>query len=265
MNDGWISDEEERTPQVTPVYSQTFGRGGGRGRGGYGENRRARGFNSRGNSWRDEGNSGGNTRRDGGNTWRDGGNSGGNMWRNEGNSGGNTWRDEGNSGGNTWRDGGNSGGNSWRNGDENITTLAVKKNNVGRIIGKGGSKIRDLESESGARIQIGKPSDEDYGMTVEVTLTGSEDCRQTAKRLIEELTDDSAPRSYGGNSNSGNSYNVEEPQEEKPRYIDFAEANRAYEEAQKERWAQLPPLKKNFYIEDPAVAAMLPEEVANFR
>nr|CAD7411683.1 unnamed protein product [Timema cristinae] len=107
-------------------------------------------------------------------------------------------------------------------------------------------------------------------MTVEVTLTGSKDCRQTAKQLIEELTDDSAPRSYGGNSyggNSygGNSYSAEEPQEEKPRYIDFAEANRAYEKAQKERWAQLPPLKKNFYVEDPGVAAMLPEEVANFR
>nr|CAD7421334.1 unnamed protein product [Timema poppensis] len=117
-------------------------------------------------------------------------------------------------------------------------------------------------------------------MTVEVTLTGSEDCRQTAKRLIEELTDDSAPRSYGGNSHGGNShggnshggnshegnsYNAEEPQEEKPRYIDFAEANKAYEKAQKERWARLPPLKKNFYIEDPAVAAMSPEEVANFR
>jgi hypothetical protein len=37
------------------------------------------------------------------------------------------------------------------------------------------------------------------------------------------------------------------------------------EEAQKERWSKCPPLLKDFYVEDPVVAGMLPEEVQRFR
>ena len=37
------------------------------------------------------------------------------------------------------------------------------------------------------------------------------------------------------------------------------------ETAQKERWAKLPSLKKNFYVEDPEVANMTEEQVALFR
>jgi hypothetical protein len=37
------------------------------------------------------------------------------------------------------------------------------------------------------------------------------------------------------------------------------------EDAQKERWNKCPPLRKDFYIEDPEVANMLPEEVHRFR
>nr|CAD7266501.1 unnamed protein product [Timema shepardi] len=233
MNDGWISDEEERTPQVTPVYSQTFGRGGGRGRGGYGENRRGRG----------------------GNAWRDGGNSGGNAWRDDGNTRrdvrGNAWRDGGNSGGNAWRDDGNSGGNAWRNEDESndITTLAVKKSSVGRIIGKGGSKIRDLESESGARIQDTGESESESGGRIQGRV------RVKVVTRIQVRVRESGARIQVRVRESGARIQVRVRES----------GARIQEKAQKERWARLPPLKKNFYIEDPAVAAMSPEEVANFR
>jgi polyribonucleotide nucleotidyltransferase len=36
----------------------------------------------------------------------------------------------------------------------NESKFAVKSNDVGKVIGKGGCKIREFEEESGARIQV---------------------------------------------------------------------------------------------------------------
>lgn len=36
-------------------------------------------------------------------------------------------------------------------------------------------------------------------------------------------------------------------------------------EATKQRWAKAPPIEKNFYVEDPMVAAMHPDDVKQYR
>ncbi|XP_033225758.1 probable ATP-dependent RNA helicase DDX43 [Belonocnema kinseyi] len=272
--------------------------------------------------------------------------------------------------------------------------MKIETHRVGRLIGKGGSKIRELQDESSCRIKVDRGRDND---TVPVTLEGTDEAQKKAKDLIEELMSNDmgppqgrAPRPYGRSrrsdsrsppsrspssrsprSKSGNSpqrrpdsysqnsfpplgesqshgrqsqeqqsygrqsqgqqsyggqqrsygsqsndsstsryknYNNDRSnndyssrrsdsnnyqdskfkssdltqdtpssqqtssstQEEQKEEIDFdnfdwSKANEFYEAAQKERWAKLPSLKKNFYVEDPEVANMSEEEVALFR
>ncbi|KAK4884801.1 hypothetical protein RN001_001072 [Aquatica leii] len=87
-----------------------------------------------------------------------------------------------------------SGSNSWRNpknDNGNYVTMEVPTKCVGRIIGKGGSKITDLQYESGAKIMVTK---ETVGDNTIVKISGSEDEINKAQELIEPLTIDRPPR-----------------------------------------------------------------------
>ncbi|XP_066995104.1 probable ATP-dependent RNA helicase DDX43 isoform X2 [Anabrus simplex] len=244
MNDGWESNEEDNTSSG-PVYSQTYGRG--RGRGGSGNGMRGRG-------WGDRREDGGRQRRGEG---RRGGFGTGSV------RGGNTnWRS------NTSDDsyGGGRNSNSYDTRKSEESTVNVNSGDVGKVIGRGGSKIRELEELSGARIQIGKPSQDDFGQTTVVRLTGSEECRDKAKQLIEELLSNDGPRNYGSDQrNSRGDDEGENGEQIEKQPINWSELNKIYEEAQKERWSKCPPLDKDFYVEDPDVADMNPEEVSQFR
>ncbi|XP_013418694.1 probable ATP-dependent RNA helicase DDX43 [Lingula anatina] len=128
-------------------------------------------------------------------------------------------------------------------------TMVVPSSKVGKIIGKGGSKIKELQSSSGARIKIGEAG----ALETDVQIHGSKEARDKAKELIEDLL-------YGEKPST-----VQTPaMPERPR-IDWGKLreDRAKNEALK--WKDYPPLKKQFYIEDPAVANMYPEEVAEIR
>ncbi|RLU20925.1 hypothetical protein DMN91_007539 [Ooceraea biroi] len=110
--------------------------------------------------------------------------------------------------------------------------MYIEFNDIGRLIGKGGIKIRALQDESNAKINIDRQSVNSEGQTA-VRLIGTREAQQQAKSLIEEL---------------------------------FTDKNNApQEKQQKERWAALPPMIKNFYKEDPAVASMSKERVAAIR
>ncbi|CAH1101226.1 unnamed protein product [Psylliodes chrysocephalus] len=77
----------------------------------------------------------------------------------------------------------NSGGQNWR--DDKFEVMYVPSMKVGRVIGRGGSKINELQSESGARIQVTKDIE---GEDTLVKLFGDESCITKAKELITELT-----------------------------------------------------------------------------
>jgi len=76
------------------------------------------------------------------------------------------------------------GANSYDQGNEESVVMHIDSSNVGRVVGRGGSKIRELQDQSNARINIDKSSG---GDKVPVTLTGSSDAVQSAKQMIEEL------------------------------------------------------------------------------
>lgn len=127
MGDDWNSDEDNCQP--TPQYTTTFSRGGGgRARGGGGRGGGGRGSYGGNNNWRDQDN-------------RD-------EDRSE-NGFGSRGRGRGRGGGG--RGGGSTGGN-WE--DSASITMTINSSDVGRVIGKGGAKIRELETESGAEIKV---------------------------------------------------------------------------------------------------------------
>lgn len=136
-DDGWDSGGESKQA-VNPYYSNpSNGSSATRGM-------RGRGF------W---GGGGGGQRQDrsdiDGRNWRD---QGGNRNQNEGRGGRGNYRGRGGN-----QRGGNSGGfNRADNRDENdVIVITVDSSNIGRIIGKGGAKIRELENDSGATIKVG--------------------------------------------------------------------------------------------------------------
>lgn len=179
------------------------------------------------------------------------------------------------------RDGDNRRSNSDRNDHENRDgdnrrnfqrqdgqkkVITVPSQMVGRIIGKGGSKIRELESETDAKIKIG---DSD-GTFTNITLSGSQDAIAKVEGMINELTEDRPPPSrdnHNTNNKSGEDQNIKfmKLNEVGEEVIDWAKLNSFYDEKQKERWDNLPPIIKEFYEEDPEVQKWHPAEVTRWR
>ncbi|KAH9503731.1 hypothetical protein Btru_067269 [Bulinus truncatus] len=63
-------------------------------------------------------------------------------------------------------------------------TIYVESSEVGRIIGRGGSRIRDMEADSGCRIKVSRDGDSAGHSSVE--LSGSKSAISEAKRLIQD-------------------------------------------------------------------------------
>merc|ERR1719470_235221 len=85
--------------------------------------------------------------------------------------------------------------------------IDVPNSYVGRIIGRGGSRIRELQDDSGARINILK--NEATGESTPVELVGSQDCQQRAKELIEDILQEQqggGGGGYGGGRSGGGGY-----------------------------------------------------------
>ncbi|NWX48695.1 DDX43 helicase, partial [Steatornis caripensis] len=127
---------------------------------------------------------------------------------------------------------------------------------VGALIGRGGTKIRELEDSSGSRIKVVKGTYE-----AEVKIFGSIASQNKAKMLI----DDAVKRS-GQNYISGKTSDIIKPENNpKKPVINWASLreNKAKYEAMK--WADLPPIEKNFYKESSRTASMSQEDVELWR
>ncbi|XP_063702858.1 probable ATP-dependent RNA helicase DDX43 [Culicoides brevitarsis] len=124
---------------------------------------------------------------------------------------------------------------------------------VGTVIGKGGSTIRETQNKFNVRISVDKNVSE-YGKAKVVISGHSSAALNDCRNFIEDLL----PKSPPANENSGGNGYDDGP-------IDWDAANRRSENAIRERWAKCPPLEKNFYKEHPDVKALSPEAVAEFR
>ncbi|KAL0276939.1 UNVERIFIED_CONTAM: hypothetical protein PYX00_004397 [Menopon gallinae] len=135
------------------------------------------------------------------------------------------------------------------------TYITIRADKIGKLIGKHGSQIKELQNSTGTNISIGY---HDYD-ALKVTITGSFEGQEKCKELIKELTDDTEPYSSFSNSTA-------KEEEERPiPVIDWDEINRQADEYEKARWSKLPQLKKEFYFEHPDVANMSDEYVEKLR
>ncbi|CAB3227207.1 unnamed protein product [Arctia plantaginis] len=176
---------------------------------------------------------------------------------------------------NDGRRGNYSGGDNRRNTDRytrrnyqedagNTKVIYVPPNKVGRIIGKGGSKIRDLQSESDAKIKIGDTS----GCEADITLIGTDQAIAKAESLINDLIEDykpPPPKNDHVDNSSTRSDEIFTTNESGVQVVDWEKLNAYHDQEQQDRWAKLPPIVKDFYQEDPVVANMSPDEVKRWR
>ncbi|XP_062429077.1 probable ATP-dependent RNA helicase DDX43 [Rhea pennata] len=132
---------------------------------------------------------------------------------------------------------------------------------VGALIGRGGAKVRELEESSGARIQVIKGTYE-----AEVKIFGSIAVRNKAKMLIEDTVTRLGQNYTGSGTEKGKNLDLIKPQNiPQKSLINWASIreNKARYEAMK--WADLPPIEKNFYKESSRTASMSQEEVELWR
>ncbi|KAH1014464.1 hypothetical protein HUJ05_012325 [Dendroctonus ponderosae] len=190
-----------------------------------------------------------------------GNDNGGNWTNNPRNEarGGSDWNNTGNFSGNgsRWN-----GGAKRNGGNDKCETIKVPSRFVGKIIGRGGSQITDLQTRSSSRIKVTKDTEGDETF---IKIFGDDSAIQKAKELIDELTVDKAPRApptpvYETPKEPAQS--VQEWDSKTTSFYDYLKECDARIEAE---WNALPPIIKNFYQEHPEVTAMTEEEVEAFR
>nr|XP_008116940.1 PREDICTED: probable ATP-dependent RNA helicase DDX43 isoform X1 [Anolis carolinensis] len=141
---------------------------------------------------------------------------------------------------------------------------------VGALIGRGGSRIKELEDSSGCKIKVMRG---DY--EAEVKVFGDNDKKRKAKMLIDDLIDRAKQSSAGEmcvkdsfkHQQDGRTYHNENCSgtlnlKQSINWTSLRE-NKAKYEAMK--WADLPPLEKCFYKESPKIASMSQEEADSWR
>ncbi|XP_054169237.1 probable ATP-dependent RNA helicase DDX43 [Oppia nitens] len=142
--------------------------------------------------------------------------------------------------------------------------IQISSSFVGKVIGRGGQTIRELQSKSGARININKETSNSYETDIE--LMGTNEQLDCAQRLINELTGNSSDsRNNNNNSDFYSHFEAKTETKESEDFIDWGAAIAESEEATKKKWASLPPINKQFYFEDPEIRAMSAENIDKFR
>ncbi|KAF7267550.1 hypothetical protein GWI33_019220, partial [Rhynchophorus ferrugineus] len=138
---------------------------------------------------------------------------------------------------------------------------------VGRVIGRGGSKISDLKYESGANIHVTKDTDENKTL---LKIFGSAESIIKATQLINEIAQD-RQRTYTRNQPGSSQFSLEPvvtssesvptTKPEKAKFFDMAECLRQ----EKEYWSNFPEIKKVFYEEHPDISALTEKDVKEIR
>ncbi|NWI35465.1 DDX43 helicase, partial [Picathartes gymnocephalus] len=133
---------------------------------------------------------------------------------------------------------------------------------VGALIGRGGTKIKELEDSSGSRIKVTRGTFES-----EVKIFGSTDVQNKAKMLIDNLVTSSGQSCQHFVTNSaGKTSDIIKPENNpKKPGINWASLRENWATYESMKWAGLPPIEKNFYKESSRSASMSQEEVELWR
>ncbi|XP_013361745.1 PREDICTED: DEAD box protein 53 [Chinchilla lanigera] len=163
--------------------------------------------------------------------------------------------------------------------------FSLKSCMIGAVIGRGGSKIKHLQSSTNTKIQI-----IDGDAEAEVKIFGTDDMKRKAKEAIDALVKNQEkymPESSADNATAQSS--VESVTSQNPGdnaasqhqaeknlstssivkrvgpVIDWDQIRAASIEWKQRKWADLPPIKKNLYLESEATSSMSAAEVDKWR
>ncbi|KAF6389886.1 DEAD-box helicase 53 [Rhinolophus ferrumequinum] len=143
----------------------------------------------------------------------------------------------------------------------------LKSSMIGVVIGHGGSKIKEIQGMTKTKIQIITGDSE-----AEVKIFGPKDKKAKAKAAIESLVKKQEER-YNSESRVDNAesqssverdFSADNVRELRP-LIDWDHVKAEVVEWEKRKWADLPPIKKNFYIESQATSSLSQEQVDSWR
>uniref|UniRef100_A0A8C6D3E6 RNA helicase n=1 Tax=Moschus moschiferus TaxID=68415 RepID=A0A8C6D3E6_MOSMO len=131
----------------------------------------------------------------------------------------------------------------------------IKSSMMGAVIGRGGSKIKDIQESTSTKIQIVKG-----GPEAEVKIFGRKDMKAKAKEAIETLVK-KQERNHKPRAAQPRDVTARAAQ---PR-IDWDRVKAGVAEWKKRKWADLPPIKKNLYIESKATHLLSQAQVDIWR
>ncbi|XP_029425725.1 probable ATP-dependent RNA helicase DDX43 isoform X1 [Nannospalax galili] len=165
------------------------------------------------------------------------------------------------------RGGGRPGGGSWREpaGATEATAggrgepplcFGVKNDVVGAVIGRGGLKIREIQNTTNTRIQVIKGSPE-----AEIRIFGNKAMQTKAKTEIDNVV----KKQQNYNPRHRVDTSIDDSVTEDQPLIDWDQIREDALKWEKKKWADLPPIKKNFYMESATTSSMSQVQIDNWR
>lgn len=141
----------------------------------------------------------------------------------------------------------------------NDVLMDIQSGLAGKIIGKGGVKIKALRKESGAFISV--IDGDNYGLKM-VKISGDANAKKIAQKLINEIINANDPEQIRQKlqKESESSNNVQPLST-----FDWDMLMKEQAEYLKKKLDALPPIFKNFYKEHSEVSMMSDQEVEDFR
>ncbi|XP_054962781.1 DEAD box protein 53 [Pan paniscus] len=143
----------------------------------------------------------------------------------------------------------------------------IKNNMVGAVIGYSGSKIKDLQHSTNTKIQIINGESE-----AKVRIFGNREMKAKAKAAIETLirkqesyNSESSVDNAASQTPIGRNLGRNDIVGEAEPLSNWGRIRAAVVEREKRKWADLPPVKKNFYIESKATSWISEMQVINWR
>ncbi|EHA97915.1 Putative ATP-dependent RNA helicase DDX43 [Heterocephalus glaber] len=145
--------------------------------------------------------------------------------------------------------------------------FAVRSDLVDAVVGRGGSKIREIQSTTNTKIQIIKGNPE-----AEVKVFGNKAMQTKAKTMIDNVIkeQESYSQEYRVDTvvfqpSVGRDVSTNHNVTEDPPLINWDKIREDASKWEKKKWADLPPVKKNFYVESATTRAMSQVQVDNWR
>ncbi|KAJ8776947.1 hypothetical protein J1605_014965 [Eschrichtius robustus] len=144
-------------------------------------------------------------------------------------------------------------------------SFKLKNDWVAAVIGRGGSKIKEIQSSTYTKIQIIKGYPE-----AEVRIFGTKAMQSKAKTVIDNLVQKqedykTEPKVDVAVVQPSDGKDARKAVSGNQKLVDWDKFREDILKCNKKKWAGLPPIKKNFYVESETTSSMSQDQADNWR